>query len=281
MFEQLEQFLLKIMSYERVTLIKETFTLLFRTSEEKTSRDVQDMIKAFSIDETEGSVDYLNRYLIESLIANLVPYGVKINPEGIEYNDLETLSLLLRAVQEMDNFDDPQRLLGHYEVHDDETILFAHIVADTVSDNPYRFLDVIEEVKPELLSRIHEVLKENLEEFEEEKEQIEINPNLVKMKQQNVFNKVDHVILTALIGSPGTLSLSSILRLYGNRAADLPLETIGHTWNFMLFVSKDGTNPEMLFEHWGKHFLEETQLLNSAEKVKQVYREITVMSNDA
>lgn len=281
MFDQLEQFLIKIMSYERVTLIKETFILLYRTSEEKTSRDVQDMVKAFSIDDTDGCIDYLNQYLIETLIANLLPYGIKISPESVEFDDLETLSLLLRAIQEIDNFDDPQRLLGHFEAHEDQTILFAHLIADTVSDNPYRFLDVLEEVKPELLTRIYDVLKENLEEFEEEKEQIELNPNLVKMKKQNSFNKVDHVILTALAGAPGTLSLSSILRLYGNRAADLPVETIGYTWNFMLFISRDGTDLKMLFDQWGKHFLEETQLLDTAEKVKQAYREITVINNDA
>lgn len=238
-----------------------------------------------SLDEqdSERNLNMLYDLITTEQITLLKTFGIFVNEDTFEQNHHYDLALLLDALSQIETYEDPTVLLDIINIHEDHSGLFNELVQTiTQTDHFCEYETLISKVNDRFLLKLTDILSDrvdnlHLEKNEEEQEEPSISqllPKLMEMKDRlNLVGRLSDIeVAQTLLKAPGTLSIESILRLYGNRLADQ--ENAEWMWIIVLFSARcemEINHPDTLFNLWGSHFLSDVQQLTMRNKVKALH----------
>lgn len=232
--------------------------------------------------ELETAFNQLNQFIIDNTLAILRQYGIKLNEEIIGYDKLQQLNIVLMGLLEIEHYEDPEYLfnvLQNNESNESGLAELISVVTDTIMEDS---VEVIDTVNDELIHRLLKVLKEKVEESKPEEIGKALHPTLVKFAKSEAIQYVDEQVKKVLVARPYALSLESILRSFGNRLAD---DKAGqYTWVFVLLIATESAeeiNPQLLYNQWGRYFLEETEMMTMYQRVNKIFSTLLGDQNEA
>lgn len=271
MFSDLKRYLESTSSPQLINDILFAYDVLHRHYGDMLLSRVTQQVLVYRNQEKSDSLLQLYDDTILNLVNACRSYGVIINEDVITNDHLMILASILNGLLEYEHYEDKDSIVDILDLGEDEINTFASIIA-LLSNTKYTdILEVIERVNHELLERVYQVAVENVN---AEVNEIGITPSddLKKFISLKLHAYVDKDVLTTFINNPHRLTLRRILRTYGNRLAD---DKHGvYSWIFVVLVSEQPTTLDDLFNAWGKHFLEENDLINMKHQVSTEYQRL-------
>lgn len=237
-----------------------------------------------SLDEqdSERNLNMLYDLITTEQITLLKTFGIFVNEDTFEQNHHYDLALLLDALAQIETYEDPTVLLDIINIHEDDGGRFNELVQTiTQTDHFCEYETLISKVNDGFLLKLTDILADLVDSLHLEKnEEVEeprisrLLPQLMEMKDRlNLANRLSDIeVAQTLLKASGTLSIESILRLYGNRLADQ--ENAEWMWIIVLFSARcemEINHPDTLFNLWGSHFLSDVQQLTMRNKVKALH----------
>lgn len=262
-----------IMPDRRKELILESFRQLEVIYGASLEGKVDDLISMTTNQDTFTFLGQVNDITITYLVDAIQTFGITIDERYRTHDQLEAIKNVLYGLLQFDEYDDPEALLT---IFTGEGVDANEKVAEALTlltDLPVEeYLQLFSRVNDDLILKIVSLLENQLrdqtDELHDEDDEFSFtaSPALQQFISDKAYQRIDKALLETLGKQPGKLSLSSILRLYGNQIAD---QHSPEAWCFAVWVSHDGTF-EMLFGLWEKHFLEEKELIEMREQVERL-----------
>jgi hypothetical protein len=262
-----------IMPDRRKELILESFRQLEVIYGASLEGKVDDLISMTTNQDTFTFLGQVNDITITYLVDAIQTFGITIDERYRTHDQLEAIKNVLYGLLQFDEYDDPEALLTIFTgegVDANEKVAEALVL---LTDLPVEeYLQLFSRVNDDLILKIVSLLESQLrdqtDELHDEDDEFSFtaSPALQQFISDKAYQRIDKALLETLGKQPGKLSLSSILRLYGNQIAD---QHSPEAWCFTVWVSHDGTF-EMLFGLWEKHFLEEKELIEMREQVERL-----------
>lgn len=262
-----------IMPDRRKELILESFRQLEVIYGASLEGKVDDLISMTTNQDTFTFLGQVNDITITYLVDAIQTFGITIDERYRTHDQLEAIKNVLYGLLQFDEYDDPEALLT---IFTGEGVDANEKVAEALAlltDLPVEeYLQLFSRVNDDLILKIVSLLEDQLrdqtDELHDEDDEFSFtaSPALQQFISDKAYQRIDKALLETLGKQPGKLSLSSILRLYGNQIAD---QHSSEAWCFAVWVSHDGTF-EMLFGLWEKHFLEEKELIEMREQVERL-----------
>nr|DAJ14986.1 MAG TPA: hypothetical protein [Myoviridae sp. ctfuG5] len=262
-----------IMPDRRKELILESFRQLEVIYGASLEGKVDDLISMTTNQDTFTFLGQVNDITITYLVDAIQTFGITIDERYSTHDQLEAIKNVLYSLLQFDEYDDPEALLTIFTGEGVDANEKAAEALALLTDLPVEeYLQLFSRVNDDLILKIVSLLEGQLrdqtDELHNEDDEFSFtaSPALQQFISDKTYQRIDKALLEILGKQPGKLSLSSILRLYGNQIAD---QHSPEAWCFAVWVSHDGTF-EMLFGLWEKHFLEEKELIEMREQVERL-----------
>lgn len=262
-----------IMPDRRKELILESFRQLEVIYGASLEGKVDDLISMTTNQDTFTFLGQVNDITITYLVDAIQTFGITIDERYSTHDQLEAIKNVLYGLLQFDEYDDPEALLTIFtgegvEANEKVAEALALLTDLPVEEYLQLFSRVNDDLILKIVSLLEGQLRDQTDELHNEDDEFSFtaSPALQQFISDKTYQRIDKALLEILGKQPGKLSLSSILRLYGNQIAD---QHSPEAWCFAVWVSHDGTF-EMLFGLWEKHFLEEKELIEMREQVERL-----------
>lgn len=285
MFTDLNACLTRLLPTTQVNLFLRSYDYLYRLHGENLLSILPRLIKQISERESYTAIPFLYDTTLDYLDEGLKRFGLILNLDDIEYTELDNINDLLGLFLEIESYDDLPSIINLIETSNNEIDLVSTLT-QTINATLTDYRSMIESINDNVVNNLYTIVKNYLSDSDtEDKIVIRDNPLLKTFIQRGYIENVDPRIKSILAKRPYSLNTASILRSFGNMMADNPQGE--YDWVFTTLVSSDylyeegEDNLDELFGKWGRHFVEEKDLLQMAYKVKQLYLSLLEESNDA
>ena len=271
MFSDLKRYLESTSSPQLINDILFTYDVLHRHYGDMLLAKVSQQVMIYSNQEKSDSLLQLYQDTLLNLINACKAYGIIINEDVVTNDHLSTLTAILYGLVEYEHYEDKDSIVDILDLGEDELPTFSMIIALLSNVKYTDVLELVERVNYELLERVYQVAVESVN---ADVEEVGISPSeqLKQFIALKLHSYVDADVLNTFINKPHRLTLRRILRTYGNRLAD---DKHGvYSWIFVILVAEQPTTPNDLFDVWGKHFLEENDLINMKHQVTTEYNRL-------
>lgn len=271
-----------IMPARRVEIVMSAYEVLTQIYGIQVDGKINDLLNLAKNQDVLTFNSFVNDTTVVYLTEAITTFGVTINDKYQDSEHLEVIKNVLYGLYNIDEYEDPQSLLSILlQENVSNEVKLSEVLAELTDMIPHDYMEVLEKVSPDLIMKTIALLDEKVrdntpENIEDDEFSFTGSIGLQRFIQEKKYQVINPELIEVLGKQPGKLSLSSILRLYGNAIAD---DNKVETWLFALWVSHDGTIDQLFFL-WEKHFLEEKDLIDMRTAVESEYNRLMAEDNN-
>ena len=246
MLEDLAQWLSGLVSPLRKDNIIRAFKVLYKQQgtvvEEALNRIMMSMN---DMDENEAVI-YIEKDLIDYLQRAISIYGVKINDERLETSDVDELTEILNALQQVEDWDDVASIYAALAYETDSIGSLAEVVSVVSGLESQLIIPYLKEVSDTLILNLRDIFDKRMNEFDEEVELADNEAKLARQtdlreKREALFGYIEKI-------SKGNPEQMKILKtLAGRFSTYSPLELLDKCW---LTIGKSTMNIQQQANLW-------------------------------
>lgn len=263
---------------EQVRDYLDTFDLLYTIKGEDTNISILQIISIVKDSENSEIIDVIQNSTLSNIQETLKNFGIFLNIETLDITRLADLNNILRAVINIEVYEDPAHLLEVFEIEEDSVDIFLKIVSIIALIDEHTVEGLIDRINIEFIDNLRAVLVNRLDELptQDEIEPTKLpGPLLRKFIDKGYGENVSPYIKDILGNRPYTLKLFSILKMYGNRLADN--KSGEHDWALVFISCSEGEqNPEtpilMFKDVWDRYYLNMDDYIRMNQKVTAIFK---------
>lgn len=197
------------------------------------------------MDENEAVV-YIEKDLVDYLQRAISVYGVKINDERLETSDVDELTEILNALQQVENWDDAASIYAALAYETDSIGSLAEVVSVISGLDSQLIVTYLKEVSDTLILNLRDVFDKRMNEFDEE---VELADNEAKLERQAELRERREALFGYIekISNGNPDQIKMLKTLAGRFSTYSPVELLDKCW---ITIGKASMNIQQQANLW-------------------------------